>query len=285
LHHLAKHALKLLLTLLLGGLLAATLVRFAPGFGMDEEQLDIRLSNQSIAALRHQQPQENLALFYLHYCERVLHGDLGMSRTLERPVSELLAERLPETLESVTLALFIAWVFSLSLACIVVMAQSAMLDVAAGVFCGALLCLPAAVVALLFVLSQAPARLVLAVVIFPQTFRYSRNLLLRGLAQPHVLTARAKGLGNLRVLLCHIFPATAPQLLGVAGVSASLAFTAAIPIEALCDLPGIGQLAWKAALGRDLYLLVTLSVLVTAVTLAANSTCELLGNLLEARHA
>jgi ABC-type dipeptide/oligopeptide/nickel transport system permease component len=69
------------------------------------------------------------------------------------------------------------------------------------------------------------------------------------------------------------------------GVSASLAFTAAIPIEALCDLPGVGQLAWKAALGRDLYLLVTLTVLVTAVTLVANSTCELLGNAITLRRA
>jgi peptide/nickel transport system permease protein len=277
----AKHALKLLLTLTLGGFLAATLVRFAPGFGTDVAQIDFRLNNQSIEALR--QPKESLDAFYLHYCERLLHGDFGMSRTLQRPVAELIEERMPETLKSVGLGLLLAWLAGLSLASMGIMSRSAAFDTAAGIFCGALLCIPAAVVAILFVLARAPERLVLAVVVFPQIYRYARNLLLRSLNQPHVLTARAKGLGNLRVLLWHVFPPAAPQLLAVAGVSASLAFTAAIPTEALCDLPGIGQLAWKAALGRDLYLLVTLTVLVTAVTLIANSTCELLGDVFGAR--
>ena len=281
---LAKLALKLLLTLLLGGLLATTLVRFAPGFGMDEAQLDIRLSNQSIDALNHQ-PKENIAGFYYRYCQRLLHGDFGRSRTLERPVSELIRERLPETLKSVGLGLFLGWVLGLSLASIAVMARSASLDWLAGIFCGTLLCLPAAVLAIVFVIAQAPERLVLAAAVFPQIYHYARNLLMRSLNQPHVLTAWAKGMGSLRLLCWHVLRPAAPQLLAVAGVSVSLAFTAAIPVEALCDLPGVGQLAWKAAMGRDLYLLVTLTVLVTAVTLIANSTCELLGNMLGARRA
>ena len=94
---------------------------------------------------------------------------------------------------------------------------------------------------------------------------------------PHVLTARAKGLGNFRLLLWHILPPAAPQLLALAGVSVSIAFAAAIPIEALCDLPGIGQLAWKAALGRDVALLINLTMIVTLVTLVANSASDLLG--------
>lgn len=281
---LAKHVLKLLLTLLLGGFLAATLVRFAPGFGVDEEQIDVRLNNQSIEARAHQ-PQEGLGVFYLHYCERLLRGDFGDSRTLQRPVAQLVAERMPETLKSVGLGLLFAWMLGLSLSSLTVMARSAALDTAVGIFCGALLCVPAAMMAVLFVLAQAPERLVLGVVVFPKVYSYCRSLLVRSLEQPHVLTARAKGLGSIRVLLWHVLRPAAPQLLAVAGVSASLAFTAAIPIEALCDLPGVGQLAWKAALGRDLYLLVTLTVLVTAVTLVANSTCELLGNVLAARRA
>ena len=279
-----KHALKLLLTLFLGGLFAATLVRFAPGFGVDEEQLDIRLNNQSIEALTHQ-PQQTLGAFYFHYCKRLLHGDFGVSRTLQRPVAELVAERLPQTIKFVALGLTLAWTLGLSLACITVLARSSALDTLAGLLCGALLCMPAAVLALLFVLGRAPERLLLGVVVFPKIYSYSRSLLLRSFNRPHVLTARAKGLGNARVLLSHVLWPAAPQLLAVAGVSASLAFTAAIPVEAICDLPGVGQLAWKAALGRDLYLLVTLSVLVTAVTLIANSACELLGNIFSARTA
>ena len=42
-------------------------------------------------------------------------------------------------------------------------------------------------------------------------------------------------------------------------------------------MPGIGQLAWKAAFARDLELLVMLTMIVTTVTLMANSAAELLG--------
>jgi peptide/nickel transport system permease protein len=49
-----------------------------------------------------------------------------------------------------------------------------------------------------------------------------------------------------------------------------MAFGAAIPIEALCDSPGIGQLAWQAALNRDLPLIVNLTFILTLITVAAN---------------
>src|SRR5437879_8679743 len=65
---LLRHLLALLLTALLGGLLGATLVRFAPGFGVDERELDTRLHEDSIQALRHSRSNErNLLRFYADY--------------------------------------------------------------------------------------------------------------------------------------------------------------------------------------------------------------------------
>ena len=92
---LAKHVAIILVTVLLGGLLGATLIRFAPGYGVDEQELDARLSAGSIEALRRASaPDENLFLFYGHYLKRMVHGDLGTSRTLQRPIAQLLRERL-----------------------------------------------------------------------------------------------------------------------------------------------------------------------------------------------
>jgi peptide/nickel transport system permease protein len=273
----AQHIATILLTVVLGGLLGATLVRFAPGFGVDEEELDARRSAASIEALRQSNRTEsNVLSFYAHYLGGMAHGDLGFSRTLNRPVSELVSDRMPETLKSVGLGLILGWILGLAFAIPVAMSRSWALDLTAGILTGVLLCLPAAVLALLFLLSRAPARLVIALIIFPKVFRYSRNLLVRTAGLPHVLTARAKGLGGLRVFLWHVLPNAGPQLLALAGVSVSLAFAAAIPVEALCDLPGIGQLAWKAALGRDLFLLLNLTMIVTVVTLIANSSADLL---------
>lgn len=275
---LPKLAVRILVTVLLGGFLGATLVRLAPGSGVDEEELDTRLNAESRHALREARAGDgNLFLFYFHYLNRMLHGDLGISRTLQRPVSQLVAERLPETLKSVALGLAVGWSAGFLLAVAIVMSRAWYLDLLGSLLVGALLCLPAAVLALLFVLAQAPARLLLGLIVFPKIFRYSRNLLARSSALPHVLTARAKGLGNQRLLVWHILPTAAPQLLALLGVTVSVAFTAAIPMEALCDIPGIGQLAWKAALGRDVALLVNLTMIVTLVTLVANSASDMVG--------
>jgi peptide/nickel transport system permease protein len=171
--------------------------------------------------------------------------------------------------------LAIGWIFGLTLAMVAAMSHTSFADLTASMLAGILLCIPAAVLALLFVIAQAPGRLIIGLIVFPKVFLYARNLLVQSAGLPHVLTARAKGLGSLRILLWHVLPVAAPQLLALAGVSVSLAFAAAIPVEALCDLPGIGQLAWQAALGRDMETLVVLTMIVTLVTLLANTAAEL----------
>jgi len=267
---------RLLLVVGLGGILGATLVRFAPGYGVDEEELDSRLNQESIEAIRQAQvTHESLPSFYLHYLGKLLHGDLGDSRTLHQPVRQLLAARLPETLKSVGLGLAIGWTFGLALAMGAAMSRSGIADWTASLAANILLCIPAAVLALLFVIAQAPGRLIIGLIVFPKVFLYARNLLAESAELPHVLTARAKGLSGLRILFWHVLPVAGPQLLALAGVSVSLAFAAAIPVEALCDLPGIGQLAWQAALGRDMETLVVLTMMVTLVTLLANTAAEL----------
>jgi peptide/nickel transport system permease protein len=69
-------------------------------------------------------------------------------------------------------------------------------------------------------------------------------------------------------------PACAPQFLALAGISVSMAFGAAIPVETLCGLPGIGQLAWKAAIARDLPVLVSLTMMITVVTQVCNAISD-----------
>src|SRR5271163_1846490 len=96
-----RQSRRILLTVLLGGLLGATLVRLGPGFGVDERELDSHLSADSQQAIRNERARDNnIARFYLRYLAGLVHGDFGFSRSLNRPVSQLLKERLPLTLES-----------------------------------------------------------------------------------------------------------------------------------------------------------------------------------------
>jgi peptide/nickel transport system permease protein len=102
---------------------------------------------------------------------------------------------------------------------------------------------------------------------------------------PHVITARAKGLSEARILGWHVIPVAGPELLAVAGVSVSVAMGAAIPVEALCGLAGVGQLAWQAALARDLPLLMNITILVTLVTLLVNSGADVIAHILRRQEA
>src|SRR6476661_4460370 len=109
-NRLAIRILLAALTIAAGGLLSATLARYAPGFGSDERQLDTRFSQESRAAFRLESAAEcNVTTYYLKALNRMLHGDLGWSRTLQRPVRELMAERGPVTLRLVTSGLLVAW--------------------------------------------------------------------------------------------------------------------------------------------------------------------------------
>jgi peptide/nickel transport system permease protein len=273
------HALTLVATVLLGGFLSATLVRLAPGFEADERELDPHLNAESVQALRDARHQDhNIFRFYFSYMTRAAHGELGTSLALGQPVRTLLRDRAPLTLRLLSMGLGLAWLLTLTLALSAAWLRLSVYDTLTTVVSGTFLCLPAAVLALLSVLWNVPGSLAIALIVFPHTYRYTRNLLVKAYSQPHIITARAKGLGEARILFWHVVPVVTPQLLAVAGVSVSLAVGAAIPVEALCGLAGIGQLAWQAALARDLPLLVNITVLVTLVTLLANSGADVIGS-------
>jgi peptide/nickel transport system permease protein len=272
-----RNLLTILGIVLLGGLLSATLVRFSPGFGIDEQQLDSRLNSASLQALHASRAGErNVAHFYVKYLAGIATGNLGVSHSLGQPVCTLLWERFPVTLRLVAMGLALGWVLALALALTAVTFRVSAYNVLAIAISGGFLCIPAAVLALVSVLLNTPGYLAIALIVFPKLFTYTRNLLAKGYASPHIVTAKAKGLGEIRILFWHVLPMCAPSLLALAGVSISVALGAAIPVEALCGIAGIGDLAWQAALSRDLPLLVNVTVLVTSVTLLANSSADVI---------
>jgi len=282
----AGHGLALVATVLLGGMLSATLVRLAPGFDADERELDPHLNSQSVQALRDaRHGDHNILKLYFSYMNRAARGDLGTSLALGQPVRTLLRDRAPLTLRLLAIGLGIAWLLTLTMALSAAWLRLSVYDTLTTVVSGTFLCLPAAVLALLSVLWNVPGSLAIALIVFPHTYRYARNLLVKAYSRPHIITARAKGLGEARILFWHVVPVVTPQLLAVAGVSVSIAVGAAIPVEALCGLAGIGQLAWQAAMARDLPLLVNITILVTLVTLLANSGADVIGYVVRGQEA
>lgn len=262
--------LRVAAVMLMASFAGAMLMRIAPGFSSDDQELNSGLSSQSIQAIRHARLMDaDIPHFYARYVASVLRGDLGTSRSLNQPVKDLLRERLPITLVNLAFALLVGWLLGLALAIAGQRWESRGLSFLANGLSGTFISTPAAALALVFLLLRWPPVFAAALLIFPKIYRYTQNLLQQSSEMPHVLTARAKGAGPWRVLAWHVAPIAFPQLIALVGVSISIGIGVLLPIEVVSDVAGIGQLAWHAAQARDLPLLVNLTMVVTFVTVCA----------------
>jgi len=251
-------------TVAAGVLLASLLVWLAPGYGIDEREADPTLSDATLARLTVDRDRSPLTVL-----RKMLHGDFGYSTTLQAPVGSLIAERGPVTLQSVSSGFAIAWIgAAIGVSLVFWLAPCARLlpDLLAAV----LLAVPAALVSVAAFLAGAPVPAAIALALFPRLYLLARNILRSMESQLHVLHARAHGLSGRGVFQHALIRPALPELAALAAVSIRMALGAVIPAEAICDSPGLGQLAWKATLGRDLALLAPLTLLMTGVTVFAN---------------
>jgi peptide/nickel transport system permease protein len=262
--------------LLISGLAGATLVRLAPGFGVDERALDPRMSANSLQAIERQHARDrNPLAFYIRYLSGLMRGDAGQSLVFGEPVMGLIRERLPTTLDEVLAGLGIGWMAALVFAAAGAMSGQPPAVLAGMAVSGSLLSIPSAVLATLCLLLRLSPGFAIAAVVFPRVFPHVYEQLRASLGAPHVLMARARGVPGARLFLFHVVPPALLPLVALAGVSVTLAFGASIPIEALADAPGLGQLAWRAALGRDLPVLVSITLLLTLLTVVSNMVADL----------
>ena len=261
---------------LISGFMGASLVRLAPGFGVDERAFNPRLSAQSLAAMEREHADERNPLkFYVKFLIGMLHGDAGRSVVFNQPVSQLIGERAATTIRSVAVGLGCGWSAALLFAIAAALSRRVSTKLAAMAVSGTLLSIPAAVLATICLLLRLSPAFAIAAVVFPRIFPHAYEQLRASQGSPHVLMARARGLGPTRLFLFHVAPPAFMPLVALAGVSVTLALGASIPVEALANMPGIGQLAWRAALGRDLPVLVAVTLLLTALTVLANLFADL----------
>jgi len=263
-------ALRVVAIMLMASFTGAMLMRIAPGFSSDDQELNSGLSAQSIQAVRQAHLSDaNIPRFYAHYLASLVRGDLGTSRSLNQPVKDLLRERLPVTLVNLAFALAVGWLLGFFLAVAAQVWNVRLLNFLGNALSGTFISTPAAALALIFLLLRWPPAFAAALLLFPKIYRYTQNLLRQSSEMPHVLTARAKGAGPWRVLAWHVASIALPQLIALVGVSISIGIGVLLPIEVVSDVAGIGQLAWHAAQSRDLPLLVNLTMVVTFVTVCA----------------
>lgn len=209
---------------------------------------------------------------YLHYWKGVLRGDLGPSLRFDQPVSKLLAQRYPYTLELTVAALVVAILLSVPAGVRSAQRRNRWDDRLLSVVSlfglsfpnfalGPILILFFAIGLGLLPVSGAGslANLVLPAITMGGALaailtRMVRTSMLEELGQDYVRTARAKGLPEKVVVYRHALRNAMIPIITVLGLQFGALLAGAIVTETIFSWPGIGRLTIQAIGNRDYYL-------------------------------
>lgn len=268
------------------------LARMAPGGPFDGER---RMPPQVEANLRAAYHLDEPPLAqYLRYLAMLARGDLGPSfRQKDFSVNELVAKGLPVSLAIGGFALLLALALGISAGTWAALKRNGRRDRIAVGLATLALAFPPIVVAPTLVLIFAvwlgwlPAggidgawHFVLPVVALSLPYAAAFTRLMRGsvaevLARPHMLTARAKGLPPLRMVMRHALPSALLPVVSFAGPAAAALLAGSMVVEEVFSLPGLGRYFVQGALNRD-YTLVTGTVIIyAALVLASNLLADI----------
>ncbi len=232
-----------------------------------------------------------LPLQYVHWISGVLHGDLGESLRIQKPVTELILEKLPVTAQLASMAILIALAIGVPAGVISAVKKGTAWDYAANVFALWGLSTPNFWLGILMILLFAVqlgwlpasgyispfedlkgnlAAMIMPAFVLGNAFaavlmRHTRSAMLQVLSSDYVRTARAKGLSERVVILKHALRnALTPVItLGALGFGELLGGT--VLTESVFSIPGFGKLIVDAVFNRD-YAVVQGVVLITATT-------------------
>ena len=248
---------------------------------------------------------------YAIWLANVLHGNLGQSYILHRPVADELMDRLPPTLLLAGAALVLCSIAGILLGIVAAVRQNGWEDrvitvaVLLGVstpsfwlgmllilwFAVDLAWLPAGGMQEMFGPGGAteiaqhlilPA-LALAAVPAAVLVRLTRTAMLEVMRQDYVRTARAKGLREGRVILRHAFLNALVNVIPIIGIEAGYVLGGAVYIESVFQWPGVGQMLVNAISTRDIILVQGGVLVVAAAYVVINLLTDLAQGLLDPR--
>jgi peptide/nickel transport system permease protein len=232
-----------------------------------------------------------LPVRYGYWIGGVFKGDLGESVRIQKPVTELILEKLPVTIELAVLAMTIALVIGITAGIVSAVFKNTAWDYAANLFALWGLSTPNFWLGILLILLFAvklgwlPAsgyvspfedlKANLASMIMPAfvlgnaiaavLMRHTRSAMLQVLSADYVRTARAKGLDERVVVLRHALRNALIPIVTLGALEFGTLLSGAVLTEQVFSIPGFGKLIVDAVFNRD-YSVVQGVVLFTATT-------------------
>ena len=298
-------AVILVVTIIVFGLLHAL-----PG-GPARGILGPQASAQQIADFNQAQGLNRpLPVQYLYYLRTLLHDDLGTSYTLNEPVSQLIAQRLPKTLVLTVLSALVGLAVAIPLGMWQAVRRNRPVDyMITGLsfvayatpvyFFGILLILVFSQI-LPWLPPQAPqgdtvaqvledpAGLVLPVVAGAASMvavfsRYMRGAVLENLSEDYVRTARAAGTRPRAILWRHVFRNSLTPVVAMLGYYVPVLFGGALVVEQLFNYPGMGLLFWSAAQASDYPVLLGCVLVIAIATVIGTLLADIVQRLVDPR--
>ncbi len=246
---------------------------------------------------------------YFIWLRNVLSGDLGVSYINKSPVSQMILQRIPATVELAFASVLIGVVIALPLGIAAALRPGSKLDFAITTFSALSFAMPSFFLLILLILlfSQElrwlppsgrpdfwedpvlylrsiflPA-FTLGIGVAAKLVRYLRSALLEVLDQDYVRTARAKGLRGRLVLVRHALPNALIPVVTILGLQLGDLLSGAIIIESIYAWPGVGRLTIQAIGWRDYSLLQANVMLIVLAFLLVNLITDLTYGMLDPR--
>ncbi len=295
--------------------LTFVIIRLPPGDFVDAYIANLASTGSSITAdqaqaMRHDYGLDRPVIVqYFLWIGRVVQGDFGVSMMWRRPVTEVIGDRLWLTMLVSFSALFLTWTIALPIGIYSAVKQYSVGDYIATMLGFLGLAIPNFLLALILMYfgfrylglsvgglfsaeyaqeawSWAKAwdlakhvplpACVLALAGTAQLIRIMRANLLDELRKPYVVTAKAKGIGNLRVILKYpVRAALNPFASSIAYVFPYLV-SGSIIVSLVLGLPTVGPLLLQSLVAQDMYLAGTIVLLLGIMTVVGTLISDLL---------
>ncbi len=268
------------------------------------------VSAEEAEALRHQYGLDQpLYIQYLRWMEMVVRGNYGMSLEYMRPVSDVIGDRLWLTMVVSVAAIILTWILALPIGIYSAVRQYSLGDYLA-TFVGFIgLAVPSFLLALIVMYlgytylnanigglfsdqyAEAPWTLgkiwdltrhlpipavILGLAGTAQLIRIMRANLLDELGKPYVVTARARGLPETRLILKYPVRVALNPFASTIGYLLPFVVSGSIIVSLVLSLPTVGPLLLKALIAQDMFLAGTIVLLLGVMTVIGTFLSDLL---------
>ncbi|SMC42927.1 ABC transporter permease [Novosphingobium sp. B1] len=270
-----------LITLLLVSAVVFTISGLLPGDAA-QEVLGQGATPEQVAALRHEMGLDRpAAVRYFEWLAAIAAGDPGNSIVANKPVADIISERLPNTLTLAGLTTVFAVPFAFLVGIWSAVTRGRATDRSLNIMTLAMVALPEFLVATIavmvfsvkllwlpsitivpqdptlgeFLRAYALPVMVLGVGVIAQLSRMIRAAIIAELDRPYVEMARLKGVSQARLIVRHVLPNAVGPIANAMALSLSYLFGGAIIVETIFSYPGLASLMVNAVTSRDMPLL------------------------------